>query len=768
MSGTAGLPESAEMYRTVFDAMSEGVVMRMADGRLRMANESARRILGLPPDGHIPFDFPWHTIREDGTPLPINEHPLRIALTTGIAVRNVEMGIVRSDGSLVWASVSSEPLFHAGDSKPYAVVTTLVDVTQRKSTESQLRTLLNTIPDLVWLKDPEGIYLACNKEFELFFGATEAEIVGKTDHDFVDRELADFFRQKDREAMAAGKPTANEEWVTYANDGPRVLLETIKTPMRDAAGELIGVLGIARDITKARQDQEELRHTAQRLRESEQRWQIALEGADHGVWDWDLDKECVHCSPRLQVMLGLKDLESDATVDAASWKRWIHADDLGAVNDVVAAHMRGDIEQIHVRYRQRHADGHHLWVEVRGRVTARDENGRPTRISGTNTDITQALTAERALRDSQLMYKGLVDAIPMGIFRLDTDGRVLFVNPFMLRAFGLEHADQIVGKIIYDRVPAEDAVIARRDVEAVIATGKTQTRVREFFIRGVDQRRHLEVTRIPLIDAEGRIVGIQGMFRDITEQIHAEHALEHKVQERTRDLEATVRELEAFSYSISHDLRSPLRSIEGFMRIIEQKHAERLDESGKGYLARVRNNSRRMAELIDDLLWLSQVTRGEFDATDVDLSGLASNILAELRTGDPERNVDVQIAPGIRVHGDSRLLRIVMENLLGNAWKFTAKKADARISVSQVETPHGRAISIHDNGAGFDMRYADKMFRPFQRLHSSMEFSGTGIGLAIVQRIIARHDGRVWAEGVIGFGATVYFTLQTHNKSGDE
>jgi signal transduction histidine kinase len=249
--------------------------------------------------------------------------------------------------------------------------------------------------------------------------------------------------------------------------------------------------------------------------------------------------------------------------------------------------------------------------------------------------------------------------------------------------------------------------------------------------------------------------------------------LEQRVADRTRELEerneelrrnaaellAANTELDAFAYSVSHDLRAPLRSIDGFSQVLLEDYATRLDESGQDSLQRVRAASQRMAVLIDDLLKLARVTRAEMHTEPVDLSAMARDIVAELQRTAPERPVEFAIAPGLKVQGDSRLLRVVLDNLLRNSWKYTGNQPRPRIEFATAEDNGQRVFMVRDNGAGFDMKYADKLFGVFQRLHTSTEFEGTGVGLATVRRIITRHGGRIWAEGVVDRGATFYFTL---------
>jgi signal transduction histidine kinase len=243
--------------------------------------------------------------------------------------------------------------------------------------------------------------------------------------------------------------------------------------------------------------------------------------------------------------------------------------------------------------------------------------------------------------------------------------------------------------------------------------------------------------------------------------------LEHRVADRTTQLQAANEELEAFSYSVSHDLRAPLRHINGFSQALLEDYSDKLDDPGKNFLQQVRNASQEMAQLIDDVLQLARVTRSEMRKEFVNLSELAAGVVADLQKMERRPNVIVNIEAGLSAQGDKRLLRIVLANLLGNAWKFTSQRRDTEIAFGEGQQNGDTFYFVRDNGAGFDMTYANKLFGAFQRLHTAGEFEGTGIGLATVQRIIHRHGGSVWAEGEMNNGATFYFALPTPRESGD-
>jgi len=270
----------------------------------------------------------------------------------------------------------------------------------------------------------------------------------------------------------------------------------------------------------------------------------------------------------------------------------------------------------------------------------------------------------------------------------------------------------------------------------------------------------IEISLSPLETEEGLLVN--AAIRDVTQRKLIEEdiqKLNEDLKRRAAQLESANKELEAFAYSVSHDLRAPLRTIDGFSLALLEDYAGQIPDEGQNYLMRIRTAAQRMAQLIDDLLNLSRVSRAAIAPVTINLSSLAHAVVRDLQQTQPQRIVEIVITPDLIVRGDQRLMRIVLENLLSNAWKFTSKQEYARIEFGVQDADHQGTYFVRDNGAGFDMIYANKLFGTFQRLHANTEFPGIGIGLAIVQRIIQRHAGRVWAEAVVDKGATFYFTL---------
>jgi PAS domain S-box-containing protein len=378
----------------------------------------------------------------------------------------------------------------------------------------------------------------------------------------------------------------------------------------------------------------------------------------------------------------------------------------------------------------------------------------------------QIQRAQAALRESEEWLRAVFDNAPVGIEDVSPSGEFIRVNPRFCQITGYT-ADELRSRRIKDITHPDDSDADLARLQR-IASGEIDTdSVEKRYLRKDGEVVWAEVSYAVVRDPDGSPRLIVGVVRDLTAQRVAEAevrtlnaGLEARVVERTAELEQANNNLEAFSYSVSHDLRAPLRTLSGYSEVLLEDYGDRLDETGRGYLGRIQAASERMATLIDDLLALSRVSRVQINLAPVDLSAEAAAIAAELQFRDPGRRVRFTIQDGIRVMADRGLIRTVLENLIENAWKFTAKDDDAIIEFGATTPEDGRVCCyVRDNGAGFDPAYAAKLFKPFERLHDAAEFPGTGIGLASVARIVERHGGRVWADGTVGGGATFYFTL---------
>ena len=404
-------------------------------------------------------------------------------------------------------------------------------------------------------------------------------------------------------------------------------------------------------------------------------------------------------------------------------------------------------------------DGTIRWLSWRANYVEADQT-----TYATARDITEQRKMEAALKESEVAFRTLAESVPQIVWATRPDGWNIYFNQRWVEYTGLTleesyghgwnkpfHPDD--QKRVMDAW--QNATQNNSDYSLEARLRRADGTYRWWLARGVPQR-----------DAAGNVIKWFGTCTDIHDLKLAEEeirrfnaTLEDRVRERTGQLEAANKELESFSYSVSHDLRAPLRAIDGFSRFVLEDNASQLNAEGKENLGRVRAASQRMGRLIDDLLQLSRYTRSPIRCTLVDLSAMARSVTENLKQAEPDRRVEMLIEPGLTAKTDAGLMEVVLMNLLGNAWKFTGKKSDAKIEFGRTSHAGEPAFFVRDNGAGFDMTYADQLFGTFQRLHSDSEFPGTGIGLATVQRVIHRQNGRVWAEGQIGRGATFYFTL---------
>jgi len=503
------------------------------------------------------------------------------------------------------------------------------------------------------------------------------------------------------------------------------------------------------------------RRSTRRLQRAERRLEYAIETLDEGFALYDRDDRLVMANSAYRSLFpGLADALSPGAsyheLLEISAARGIYLEAAGREADWVRERLEHHREGGSPRVQQL-ADGR--WVYLIERATPAGER------VGLRLDITDLKAREQELVESERRYRDLIDGSIQGIL-IQNDWNLVFANRAMAEMLGYDSVAELlaVGRL--------DRLLAGHEIDRLAAYREARKSARPAPMRyEVDMRRRdgRDITCdcvVRSIHWRGQMV-IQATLIDITERKRAEgelrahkDELEARVEARTQSLRAANEELEAFSYSVSHDLRAPLRHVRGFAEALAEDHAEQLDERGRDYLDRLQRAAGRMEGLIDDLLELSRLTRTTLQRERCDLSRLAREVADELiAEGDRGHGLQIDVEPGMEASADPALLRVVLQNLLENAVKYSAREARARIRVGTASASDMRYFFVQDNGVGFDMAYAERLFGPFQRLHGEEEFAGEGIGLASVARIIHRHDGRVWAHSEPGAGATFCFTL---------
>lgn len=624
--------------------------------------------------------------------------------------------------------------------------------------------LWDSMADAALVIDGAGRLQLINRAGEELLGVEASRVRGRPIRDLLFLRHADDARLPPHRLpdllgfgdAPAGGPT--EALFIVRPDGSRCAVEVSGHPVGEGQRGRDGVLVLIRDRSSERR-------AWRALVESERRMELALEGGELGTWDWNVATGEVRFDERWAEMLGYRVDELAPTIE--TWRELLHPDDRARTGPAIERHLQDPAAHPYdVRIRLRHRQGHWVWILGRGRLMERAPDGSPLRMTGTQSDITELVEAQERLAESEARFRRIVENAPDLIFRyrfLPEPG-FEFVSPSAEGIVGYtpeEHyADPGLGhRIIH---PDDWHLLPGPD-----ADWESEQPLKLRWVHKDGRVLWTEQHSVLIRDDEGRAVAVEGIARDVTERHEAEarirrlaESLEDKVRERTAELTRANNELESFSYSVSHDLKAPLRAIDGYSALLEAD-ARSLDlgDEARELVGEVRRNAARMGELIDGLLTFSRVGRGELADEAVDVDGLVRDLVDEERRRHPGREIELTSAGLGPVRGDPVLLRQALANVLGNAVKFSAPRARTRIAVEGAALGSMLRVRIDDNGVGFDPRYAHKLFRVFERLHHDDEFAGSGVGLATVKRIVERHGGRVHIEGHIDEGTSVFLFL---------
>lgn len=807
----AELQQSQERYRLLFESAPDGTDVLDLEGRIVECSRSESSLLGYTKEELVGKSF--FALLE-----PASVDICRSKLSDLQLLKPAEaiIKVARKDGSIidVWRKVI--PLVDV-DGELSGMLGYNRDITERKQMEDALRgseerfrRMAENAPDVVFRWSVERGLEFINPAVYEVTGYTPEELLADPWRGFTLATGHDPLDMVDYRAASTGEvPAYAPEFCHVRKDGSSGYLVARCSVLRDEEGGVKAIEGILRDVNATKIAEEKLRGANLIVENSPVmlfRWQAA-EG-----WPVELASENVS-----QIGYSAEDFLTGRVLYASI----VHPDDLERVAREVAEYSAQGVSRFRQEYRIVTPDGKVRWTDDQT-VVERDANGNSTHYQGIVIDVTERKQAEvereRLLSDLVRRRTQLLTATEIsksastildpaeligqtvnliqdrfgfyyvGLFLVDSTGGYA-----ELHAGSGEAGSRMLQEGHKLAVGGESMIgrcVAHGEARIALDVGEESVRFENPYLPQTRSEMALPLnSRGECIGAltvqsseeaafsEDDIAALQAMADQLAIAINNAWLydevqrwaarLEGLVAERTAHLSAVNKELESFAYAVSHDLRAPLRSIDGFSRALLEDYESELDAVGQDYLRRVRAASRRMGRLIDDLLKLSRLTRMDMHREAVNLSSLVQTVAADLRELDPERKVKFVIPEGIVANGDPRLLKVVFANVLGNAWKFTSKRPRARIEFGVTECDGEAAYFVRDDGAGFDMAYVDKLFGAFQRLHSVVEFEGTGIGLATVQRIINRHGGKVWVEGAVEQGATLYFTLGAVRGAGE-
>jgi PAS domain S-box-containing protein len=764
---TDTLKAEEEKLRLIIEASPNAMLMVDDRGRITLVNQQVEKLFGYPRaellgetvERLVPGRF---SRKHPDYRADFFHHPSARAMGAGRDLYGL-----RKDGSEVPIEIGLNPI--KTDEGSF-VIASIIDITERKrieqvarESEERLHTVLESLSEGLVISDLEGQVIHWNRaglEMHGFSSMGEC-LVRLPDFQNIFELSSLEGKPLDLEQWPLARVIAGESLVDYEVKVRRLGREWNRVfrysgaIVKEPNGRALAFVAIT-DITERNQAEQELRRSQKQL-------SGIIGSAMDAVITVDHDQRIIlfNASAERMFLFPAEDAIGQP-LDRFIPERF-RAAHKHHVQDFGQTHVtRRSMGALGALYGLR-ADGEEFPIEASISQIESDGQKLYTVILR---DISERKRADEALKEQAR----ILDLAPVVI--QDLTCRIIFWNTGSEQMYGWK-TEEALDKVTHNLLKTEFP----RPLEEIKARLLSRGHWEGELVHTTQDDRRLEIASQWVLhrDEHGKPRAILQVNNDVTERKQAEREirrlneeLEQRVADRTAQLEAVNKELEAFSYSVSHDLRAPLRHINGFSQALIEDYGDKLDAGAKSYLKQVREASQEMAQLIDDVLQLARVTRSEMKREEVDLSDLALSVTADLKQTNGRQGVTVKIENGLVTRGDKRLLRVVLTNLLGNAWKFTSRRNAAEVYFGRVEKNGEQVYFVRDNGAGFDMAYANKLFGAFQRLHTAGDFEGTGIGLATVQRIIGRHGGRVWAEGEVNKGATFYFTLANSQEQRDE
>ncbi len=754
-------PEPAQNPFRVILEHGKDIFLITSPRKIEFLSANVTRILGYSREEFIATP-PEHLVHPDDQPLRWGE------LTEPGSTLLIEYRIRHKNGSWRWIEGFGVNLSH--HPQVNGLVFTLRDISDRKQAEQELKQVNAHMEDQIrtrtqdlarseaLLKDAQKVSKIGSWELDLESGQVVwseqlYEIFGYDKNlpapgfdeqqcNFSPEGWAKLTALVDR-AIDLGEPYETDLEIIRM-DGSRGFAFAKGQPFLNKNGQVSRLMGVAQDITERKQVEMALAEVSQRLR-------VATQSARIGIYQWNIGDNSLHWDDTMFEVYGVS--RASFSGQYVDWRITLHPDDREqAEKDVYDA--VAELRPFDSLFRIIWPNGETRFIKAFG-IIIKDHDGKPVSLLGTNQDITPLKQAEAVIAEQRETFQHILEQSLAGFWDLNMRERTVKFSPTFKKMYGYQ-PDEVEESIEFwqSLLVPEDQPITRKALdEHIRSAGKVPYHC-EVRYRHRDGRILTVLSKGAVIewDENGQPVRMVGSHVDISKRVETEVALE-----RSR------KELEAFSYSVSHDLRAPLRGIDGWSLALQEDYADRLDERGLQYLSRVRNETQRMGQLIDDLLKLSRISRTQMTREPVNLSALATHVAERLLSQMPDRNISCRIAPNLQAKGEPNLIEVMLTNLFSNAFKFTSKAGHPEVEFGEIFIDNEQVFFIRDNGVGFNLSLASNLFGAFQRMHKQSEFPGTGIGLATVHRVVSLHQGKIWANSDPGQGATFYFTLNPPN-----
>jgi PAS domain S-box-containing protein len=756
------LKESENIFRAVFEYSTVGKSITAIEGSIHV-NKAFCDMVGYSEDELRTKKWRDITHSDD---IQITDNYIKLLKNGNMSSARFEKRFIHKNGNIVWTNVTTY-LQRDKENNPQFFITSIIDITERRKTEEAikkerilLRTLIDNLPDAIYVKDVNGRKVIANTaDLKIMNFTSETEAIGKTDLEIYSSEIGESGYAQDMSVIQSGQPLLNHENCFSDAEGKQHWRVTSKIPLFDEQGHIMGLVGFGRDITEQKRAEEQ-------LRKSEEQFRSLFMSMTEGFYLSEIiyddngnpcDYRYLEVNPEFEKIAGL----SRDQIIGKTYKELVPVDTTQWLDN----YCKVALSKTPLKF-EFYSSEYNRYFETFSYQPAKGQ------ITVIVSDITERKQAEEELRKSESFLNSTIDQSPYPMWISDDQGTLIRINQTCLNLLNITE-DEVLGKynIFKDNIVREQGKMSL--VESVFKEGKTAKFELSYNTSALESLKLknfeyliLDVTIFPIKDANGKISNTVIQHIDITERKRAEkeirklnEELEERVLRRTEDLEFANKELESYSYSISHDLQAPLRAIAGYTEILKEDYEKILDNEGKRICNQIYNNALQMRRLIDDLLAFSRVGRSQLNYADINMKALAKAVFEELITPEQRKRVTFKVQQLPVTTGDANLMKQVWVNLISNAIKYSSTVKQAVIEIGFEDKEREIIYFIKDNGVGFDMTYVHKLFRVFQRLHSMKEFEGTGVGLAIVQNIVYRHGGKVWATSELNKGATFYLSL---------